>query len=112
LIDAARQSRFFMVSRSWRCHTHRTPAGDTSHGVKLLRTLTDRGTEYCGNPERHEYELYLAVVRKNPETRRKKIRMSLFPLSMASSTGGDRTEAITKPPEMLEVGLKSKRHVR
>jgi transposase InsO family protein len=32
-----------------------------SHGVKLLRTLTDRGTEYCGNPERHEYELYLAV---------------------------------------------------
>jgi transposase InsO family protein len=32
-----------------------------SHGVKLLRVLTDRGTEYCGNPERHEYELYLAV---------------------------------------------------
>ena len=30
-------------------------------GVKLLRVLTDRGTEYCGNPERHEYELYLAV---------------------------------------------------
>jgi hypothetical protein len=32
-----------------------------SHGVKLLRALTDRGTEYCGNPERHEYELYLAI---------------------------------------------------
>ena len=31
------------------------------HGVPLLRILTDRGTEYCGNPERHEYELYLAV---------------------------------------------------
>jgi transposase InsO family protein len=31
------------------------------HGVRLLRVLTDRGTEYCGNPERHEYELYLAV---------------------------------------------------
>jgi transposase InsO family protein len=30
-------------------------------GVELLRVLTDRGTEYCGNPERHEYELYLAV---------------------------------------------------
>ena len=27
----------------------------------MLRILTDRGTEYCGNPERHEYELYLAV---------------------------------------------------
>jgi hypothetical protein len=22
---------------------------------------TDRGSEFCGNPERHEYELYLAV---------------------------------------------------
>ena len=29
--------------------------------VDLWRILTDRGTEYCGNPERHEYELYLAV---------------------------------------------------
>jgi transposase InsO family protein len=29
--------------------------------VKLLRVLTDRGSEYCGNPERHEYELYLAI---------------------------------------------------
>jgi len=28
--------------------------------VKLSRVLTDRGTEYCGNPEHHEYELYLA----------------------------------------------------
>jgi hypothetical protein len=27
----------------------------------LQRVLTDRGTEYCGAPERHEYELYLAV---------------------------------------------------
>jgi transposase InsO family protein len=32
-----------------------------AHEVKLSRMLTDRGTEYCGNPERHEYELYLAV---------------------------------------------------
>ena len=31
------------------------------HDVALQRVLTDRGTEYCGNPERHEYELYLAV---------------------------------------------------
>ena len=31
------------------------------HDVKLLRVLIDRGSEYCGNPERHEYELYLAV---------------------------------------------------
>jgi transposase InsO family protein len=31
------------------------------NGVVLQRILTDRGTEYCGNPEHHEYELYLAV---------------------------------------------------
>jgi transposase InsO family protein len=29
--------------------------------IPLCRVLTDRGTEYCGSPERHEYELYLAV---------------------------------------------------
>ena len=33
------------------------------HGIPLCRVLTDRGTEYCGKPERHEYELYLAVPR-------------------------------------------------
>lgn len=31
------------------------------HGVPLQRILTDRGTEYCGTHDRHEYELYLAV---------------------------------------------------
>ena len=31
------------------------------HGVLLQRVLTDRGTEYCGTHDRHEYELYLAV---------------------------------------------------
>jgi len=31
------------------------------HDVPLLRVLTDRGSEYCGNMERHEYELYLAL---------------------------------------------------
>jgi len=31
------------------------------HEITLSRILTDRGTEYCGNHERHEYELYLAV---------------------------------------------------
>ena len=31
------------------------------HGVRLLRILTDRGTEYCGNRESHEYQLYLAL---------------------------------------------------
>jgi transposase InsO family protein len=30
-------------------------------GVRLLRILTDRGTEYCGNRDHHEYELYLDI---------------------------------------------------
>lgn len=28
-------------------------------GIPLLRILTDRGSEYCGNREHHEYALYL-----------------------------------------------------
>ena len=31
------------------------------NGIDLLRILTDRGTEFCGRPERHDYQLYLAV---------------------------------------------------
>lgn len=31
------------------------------HNIPLLRVLTDRGTEFCGNPEHHPYELYLAI---------------------------------------------------
>jgi transposase InsO family protein len=31
------------------------------HGIPPQRIRTDRGTECCGNPERHEYELCLAV---------------------------------------------------
>jgi len=31
------------------------------HDICLLRVLTDRGTEYCGAREHHEYELYLAL---------------------------------------------------
>ncbi len=29
--------------------------------IPLSRVLTDRGTEYCGAPERHAYECYLAI---------------------------------------------------
>lgn len=47
-------------------------------GIPLLRVLTDCGTEYCGNPEHHEYELYLALEdidhtrtkAKSPQTNR------------------------------------------
>lgn len=31
------------------------------YDIKLLRILTDRGTEYCGAREHHEYQLYLTI---------------------------------------------------
>jgi transposase InsO family protein len=31
------------------------------HGMGVIRMLTDRGTEYCGKVEQHDYQLYLAV---------------------------------------------------
>lgn len=31
------------------------------YDIPLMRILTDRGTEYCGNREHHEYQLYLAI---------------------------------------------------
>ncbi len=30
-------------------------------GMGVIRMLTDRGTEYCGKPETHDYQLYLAL---------------------------------------------------
>ena len=32
-----------------------------AHEIAVSRVLTDRGTEFCGKPEAHEYELYLAI---------------------------------------------------
>ncbi|MFM8912566.1 MAG: integrase core domain-containing protein, partial [Flammeovirgaceae bacterium] len=40
--------------------------------LPLLRILTDRGTEYCGKAEYHEYELYLTI--ENVEHSRTKVK--------------------------------------
>ncbi len=32
-----------------------------AHNMGIIRMLTDRGTEYCGKVETHDYELYLGV---------------------------------------------------
>jgi transposase InsO family protein len=32
-----------------------------ANGLPMLRILTDRGTEYCGRVEQHDYQLYLAI---------------------------------------------------
>jgi transposase InsO family protein len=31
------------------------------HDLPMLRILTDRGTEYCGRVDHHDYQLYLAI---------------------------------------------------
>lgn len=31
------------------------------HNIPVLRVLTDRGTEYCGSPDRHPYQLFLQL---------------------------------------------------
>ena len=31
------------------------------YGIPILRILTDRGTEFCGKPDKHGYELFLAL---------------------------------------------------
>lgn len=33
----------------------------TDEQLPMLRILTDRGTEYCGKAETHDYQLYLAI---------------------------------------------------
>jgi len=32
-----------------------------ANALPVLRILTDRGTEYCGKVEQHDYQLYLAI---------------------------------------------------
>jgi hypothetical protein len=63
--------------------------------VKLSRVLTDRGTEYCGNPEHHEYELYLAVEDIPKPRRRVHKRMA----SLSASTRQCWTSSIASPSE-------------
>jgi transposase InsO family protein len=31
------------------------------YDIRVIRVLTDRGTEYCGDAQKHPYELYLAI---------------------------------------------------
>lgn len=31
------------------------------HQLRILRILTDRGTEYCGRVDQHDFQLYLAI---------------------------------------------------
>jgi hypothetical protein len=55
------------------------------HQLPMLRILTDRGTEYCGCVDQHDYQLYLAIndidhtktKAMSPQTNRKKLYAGL-----------------------------------
>jgi hypothetical protein len=53
------------------------------HQVALLHVLTDRGTEYCGKVEQHDYQLYLAV-NDIDHTRTKALKIQSLRSSFAS----------------------------
>ncbi len=44
---------------------------------RVLRVLTDRGSEFCGNAERHEYELYRCISRSRTSITRRFHRTAL-----------------------------------
>jgi hypothetical protein len=46
------------------------------HEIVVSRVLTDRATEFCGKPEHHQYELYLAI--ENIDHTRTKARSPLL----------------------------------
>ena len=64
--------------------------------VSLLRILTYRGTEYCGQREHHEYQLYLAV--ENIDHPRTKTKPRRAMESVNDSTKPCRTSSTAWPP--------------
>lgn len=44
------------------------------HGLPVLRILTDRGTEFCGRPDKHDYQLFLATTTSTTQRPRSGIR--------------------------------------
>ena len=65
------------------------------HDIPLQRVLTDRGTEYCGTHDRHEYELYLAV--ENIDHTRTKARARKPTASSSASTRPCSTSSTASP---------------
>ena len=59
------------------------------HDLRLLRVLTDRGTEYCGVREQHEFQLYLAM--KILTILKPKLKARRLTVSVNGSTALSRT---------------------
>ena len=63
LIDRLHDTRnpvYYVSSSPWNLYRFLTAIFER-HELPMLRILTDRGTEYCGKAEQHDYQLYLAL---------------------------------------------------
>lgn len=56
----ADQARVRYVASMLR-HSRKTVVCPLRNGMGIIRMLTARGTEHCGKPETHDYQLYLAL---------------------------------------------------
>jgi hypothetical protein len=63
--------------------------------VPLLRVLTDRGTEYCGSLQHHEYQLYLAI--ENIDHTKTKARHRRLMASVSAFTAPFRMSSMPLP---------------
>ncbi len=53
--------------------------------IPLLRILTDRGTEYCGKAEYHEYELYLTIENVEHSKTKSRARRAMVFVSVSTA---------------------------
>jgi len=67
-------------------------------GVALLRILTDRGSEFCGNREHHEYALYLDTAVPRPNHRKPTVFVSASTKRFRTSSMPVRFGASSLPP--------------
>jgi hypothetical protein len=60
-LAGVRDTKYPMIAKSWRNRWNEVMPFFDGQGLPLLGILTDRGSEYCGKRERHEYEPYLDI---------------------------------------------------
>jgi hypothetical protein len=77
------------------------------HDVKLLRVLTDRGSKFCGNAERLEYELYRCIIDHSllPQDRTQRVLSCCIPQEIHRSI--DELQAVTAPTMLLSAAQRS-----
>jgi len=60
-VDEAIEAAVVAYTLEQPSHGQVRASNELRQGMGILRMLTDRGTEYCGKAETHDYQLYLAL---------------------------------------------------